>query len=322
MRPRGLPSTRAWVKSWVHESACGGFAGRVVATAVDRLLEDGGMLLSLDYAKCFDTIDPNLVLRCLQYLGCPLEVISSISLVWQQTRWLCYNGEYLKHPCQVSTSIPQGDAISPLSLLALLTGLTARVVQEERQLGHEHTVVTYLDDRNLIARTVQQTVRLWRSWKARSAEVGLWENDAKVRVVARKASDIPVLLDEFQEDQVVSSTRVLGVDFTARLGAACRTTQEQRLAEAKLRCSRIALLPCGGDFKAQLVAILVVPKAVWGAWTKLVSARAINVDVKYAAGSKHPSMSSDLFYLLAGHGLSVEFCSGYASFSSLAASVR
>ena len=48
-------------------------------------------------------------------------------------------------------------------------------------------------------------------------------NDAKV------PQDIFALLDEFREDQVVSSlklSRVLGVDFTTRLDAACRTTQE------------------------------------------------------------------------------------------------
>ena len=111
------------------------------------------MLLSLDYAKCVDTIDPSLALRCLQFLGCPPQMPSSASIIWQQMRWLCYKGEYLQEPSSVGTSIPQGDAISPLSLLALLICLTARAVQEERQLGHEHTVVTYLDDRNLVART-------------------------------------------------------------------------------------------------------------------------------------------------------------------------
>ena len=70
--------------SWVHSAACGGIQGKSAAHAVDRLLQDfekrqGSVLLSLDYVKCFDTADPQIGLKCLEYLGCPRESLFALT---------------------------------------------------------------------------------------------------------------------------------------------------------------------------------------------------------------------------------------------------
>eukprot|EP00435_Cladocopium_sp_Y103_P071626 s534_g38.t1 len=69
-------STRDWVKTWVHRSACGGLPGKGVAEAIDLLWQEfekpgrnSNILASLDFQKCFDTVDPQLGVLCLEHLG-------------------------------------------------------------------------------------------------------------------------------------------------------------------------------------------------------------------------------------------------------------
>ena len=74
--------------------------------------------------------------------------------------------------------------------------------------------------------------------------------------------------------------------------------------------------------KALHAASLVVPKAAWGAWTSLVPVRSINNLVRKLAGSSHNQASSDLFFLLSGHGLHPEFSAAMQAYSYLATEVR
>ena len=76
-----------------------------------------------------------------------------------------------------------------------------------------------MDDRSFIARSPAQAFRLWQAWQMVSAHVGLRENEGKVKVVPRKKAWQQQLLDAgFSAHHVVASTRVLGIDFHARLG--------------------------------------------------------------------------------------------------------
>ena len=243
-----------------------------------------------------------------------------LQFVWQQQRWLTYNGDYLPNPVQVSSSLPQGDAVSPLTMLALMTGLTNLVLAQEQS---PCTLVTYLDDRNMIARDAKQAFRLWQTWKSRSLQVGLWENESKTRVVPRRGAYKRQLLHEgFSEHHVANSARVLGIDFTARLGDSSRATQTERIQGAKCRLDRIAMLPVKMQQKALHAISVVIPKAAWGAWTSLGPVRNLNVLVKKLAGSGHNQASYDLFFLLAGHGLNPEFCAAMQAYSFLATEVR
>ena len=220
----------------------------------------------------------------------------------------------------VNTSMPQGDAISPLTLLAVMTGVTRSVLAQEVV---SFPLVTYLDDRNMIAETPEQTFRLWCTWQHVSQSAGLWENDSKVRVVARKAAHKSQLLQiGFKEHHVVNAARVLGIDFNAKLGAACKNTQAERLKDASRRLDRIGLLPVSLTLKAAHATSMVVPKACWGSWTSLVPVRRFISIVKRIAGTSHLQASTHLFYLLAGHGLHVEFCAAFQAYSFLATEVR
>ena len=318
------PETRAWVKSWAHRTACGGLEGRGVAEAIDTLLQEfekpnGGVLVSLDYAKCFDTINPAFALRCLEHVGCPKEILAALQMVWKQERWLCFQGDILPKSVDVSTSIPQGDALSPLTLLAVMAGLTGRVLQKEGN----HTLVTFLDDRNFVTKTPERAAQLWETWKDMSAKVGLQENNSKVQVVPRKAA-FRTRLEQagFPTNSIVPSARVLGVDFTARLGAVHRPTQDQRVSDAAQRIARIDLLPLPYERKAFLIKCVAIPKAIWGAWNSTVPCKKLSLRLKKAAGGGHVAAANNLFSMLTGHGLSTEFCAGFHAFLHLAKQVR
>lgn len=246
-------------------------------------------------------------------------MLTMLEIIWQQSRWLTYNGECQPNPAGVDT-MPQGDAISPLTLLAVMTGVTRSVLAQE---AVSFPLVTYLDDRNMITKTPAQTFRLWCTWQHVSQSVGLWENDSKVKVAARKAAHKSQLVQiRFQEHHVVEAARVLGIDFTAKLGAACKSIQAARLKDASHRLDRIGLLPVSMTLKAAHASSIVVPKACWGSWTSLVPVKRLNSIVKRIAGTSHLQASRRLFYLLAGHGLHVEFCAAFQAFSFLATEVR
>eukprot|EP00438_Fugacium_kawagutii_P000347 Skav204708 [mRNA] locus=scaffold3332:74506:81342:+ [translate_table: standard] len=320
-------STRSWVKSWAHPTACGGLPGTGVAQAIDALRQEfdkpapeTGILVSLDFQKCFDTIDPKLGILCLQHLGCPQAMLALLQVVWNQRRWLTHNQEYLPTPSQVSHSLPQGDAVSPLTLLAIMTGLTAKVVAQSSQ---PHTLVTYLDDRNFIARSAAQAAELWNLWKDSSAQLGLWESDSKLKVVCRKGAFKPQLLQHgFEPKHIASTARVLGIDFASRLDAVDRPSQKQRLHGAKERLVRAGQLPVSSKVKAQLVASVAVPKAVWGSWTSLQPMKQLSPSVRKVTGGQHACASVELFFLLAGHGLHTEFSAGCQAYYFLAQAVR
>ena len=316
-------STRNWISSWVHPTACGGVQGSGVAKAVDLLFqkfEKGGILLSLDFQKCFDTINPALGLQCLRHFGCPQQMLRMLQEVWQQERWLTYNGEYLQAPVTVTSSLPQGDATSPLTMLALMTGLTNLVLAQDNTAC---TLETFLDDRNMIASNPKQAYHLWQIWKSKSQQVGLWENDNKTKVVPRRAVYRQQLINEgFSDRHVTTAARVLGIDFTARLGDSNRATQAERIKGALARLNRVAMMPINMRMKAIHAVSIVIPKAAWGAWTSLVPVRALNGTVKRLAGTGHNQASQDLFYLLAGHGLHPEFCTAMQAYSFLATEVR
>ena len=166
-----------WWPSW---SLCRCEAIDILRQEFEKPAGETGVLVSLDFQKCFDTVDPKLGLLCLEHIWVvQVQYFLWLQVVWKQRRWLTYSQEYLPPAVQVLRSLPQGDAVSPLTLLALMTGLTATVAA---------TLVTYLDDRNFIARSAAQTAELWKLRKESSAQLGLWESDSKLKVVCRKAA--------------------------------------------------------------------------------------------------------------------------------------
>jgi hypothetical protein len=100
----------------VRPTAFGGMKGRDVAQAVDSLLqefENNGIWVSLDSQKCFD---------------CMISML------------LSFMGDFLPSSISVDVSLPQGDALSPITLIAVITGFTTKVLPQEPE---RHELATY-----------------------------------------------------------------------------------------------------------------------------------------------------------------------------------
>ena len=85
-------SVRKWILQVVPSQAHGGVQGRWVATALKEVmtkLDAGAPALALDYAKCFDHVDPKLVILHLRLHKWPEALVSLLEHVWLcQQRYL------------------------------------------------------------------------------------------------------------------------------------------------------------------------------------------------------------------------------------------
>lgn len=110
-------SAREWLQTIVPDFTHGAVAGRGVATALLPLQEtfnDYGIIISLDQAKCFDHVMPELALGHLKHAGMRPQWIKRFTWTWShQKRWVQFGR--VRHQ-KVSTSIPQGCAIALVAL--------------------------------------------------------------------------------------------------------------------------------------------------------------------------------------------------------------
>ena len=176
-------TTRAWQQAWAPLGAHGGFQQRGVHTAVHALQNAYVRcygILSLDYAKCFDRAHPNTATHALSRLGMPAEMVDLCRFQWsQQHRWLGLQGCVSAEAEVVISSLPQGDAISPIALNPWAP------IQAYCREEPTATAVTYLDDRNVVVRDHAQLVRTLQFWARWAGRLGLEENVEKQKFLPR-----------------------------------------------------------------------------------------------------------------------------------------
>ena len=135
----------------------------------------GAALASLDLAKCFDYVHPELATRVLAEAGFPRILLAAMSHTWTQERFMELGGyDVLRDPQYVSSAMPQGDGLSPLALNVLLSA----ACREARRLGlQDFEQSIFLDDRAFtsVSDDVPRLLAHWESW---SNVLGLKETDA------------------------------------------------------------------------------------------------------------------------------------------------
>ena len=128
------------------------------------------------YAKCFDHVNPKLVLLHLRLHQWPNEMLSLLQHVWfQQKRFLQLGRCTLTEPILVQTSLPQGDPVSPLGLLLVLSD----AISDISAACPTVSMATFLDDRVLVADSVNALLQARRRWTHWSNRMGLIENHHK-----------------------------------------------------------------------------------------------------------------------------------------------
>ena len=318
-----------WIDTWRPQHAHGGLSALGVHTAVaalDKHFVDGTALVSQDFSEAFDRADPAVAIHALASAGMAPEVVAALEWVWPaQVRWLVVGQRVFPEAQQVTASLPQGDPMSPLGLLALLCGPTAEVMQTLQTHQHEASLVSYVDDRNTIVKTPEAAADLINSWQDQTVRFGLKENMPKLKIVVkggvaamRKFWDRLSRLIELPATAKVQSCRVLGVDFSAAAAGVPQPVGASRLAEAERRAKRLCLLVQQRVQIQRLAEASISTVASWGWWRRAPLqdhlkrfARAVRTGLR----DKQTTWAKNLRSIILGHRLDASFSMGFHAWS-------
>lgn len=175
------PVTQAWLTQILPGYVFGGVPGKGVADAMGPILAADAShewIASLDYAKAFDRVLPELSCRILTHLGADPKVMTFLNGCWSnQHRWI----QFLQHfdPCceQVSTSLLQGDTWSMLAMTAALIPAAEDIA---RQYPRSQTVL-YADDRTILSPSPQELRQVVERWGVWGRTLGCLEHEAKAQ---------------------------------------------------------------------------------------------------------------------------------------------
>ena len=300
---------------------CGGVRGRWIATAFHEILaqlDAGGCALGLDFAKCFDRVDPRLVIAHLRLHQWPEAVTSLLEHVWlDQHRFLQLGRSTLENPTIVRSSLPQGDPISPLGLLLVLGDAIADVSSLPGV-----SQATFLDDRFLVAQDVTHLLRAQKQWSMWSARMGLAENVEKTICFAQTYHQRMAFLRRgFPAERIRSEVRILGVDYFAPGTIDLGQCQNVRLQEGLGMAARLTRAPVPISVREMLFRTRAIPKTSWGWWFNDVPARTLNqfFTVFRKVADVHSMASRPLRQLLQGHAFSFRFMAFQQSLVALRA---
>ena len=302
-----------WISQIAPSSCHGAIPGKSIATALAALtqsLERGHVVCSLDYTKCFDYVRPALALKHFELHAWPPAFVSLISHVWtKQNRHLQLGPHMFSGEVSISTSLPQGDPLSPLALILVL----ANAVQD---IQGTITQAVFLDDRALAGEpaTIHRAILKWSSWSKR---LGLLENQAKTAFFAPSMHQRFALMKlGYRADQIHDQIRFLGIDLVAP-NAGEPLTGQQRWQEAKAMASRLIRMPMPWNVRRQLFRTRIIPKCSWGRFVTPMPAKWNTqlVTLYRTVAGVQGMASRHLAQLLDGHN----FC---PSFEALAGCLR
>ncbi|CAE7724186.1 Pol [Symbiodinium sp. CCMP2592] len=258
------PAMRRWLLQWIPACCHGAVAGRDTAAALaqleDSVLTGQNMLASLDLQKAFDHVVPNEAVDMLLHLGLPRGLGCWLRQVWgQQRRWLLWRTQVAETPSLVRASIPEGDAYSPLAMLACLSSVAKGLLRTYPMLQ----LSFFVDDRSIAGHDPQIVLDAVDYAERWSGRLGLVENQRKLHVVPRTAAQRCVLQRRKPQAEAVTA-RALGVDVGQRSGQADRPTARERAQAALQVAQRLSWAPLSAGRKRFFFKQLVTPKYTWG----------------------------------------------------------
>ncbi|CAE7676109.1 xynB [Symbiodinium sp. CCMP2592] len=212
----------------------------------------------LDYAKAFDSCDVGLCIRLFELLKFPVAVTNLLRDQWFfHSRWLSFSGATHPEALWNYKGLPQGDPFAPVALSLLLT-LPAK---HAARLAPDSATILYLDDRSLLAKSMEQLVAAREAWCQLETCTRFRTHNGKTQLLARTDS----ALVEFQQAglEAERSASMLGVS----VGHADGMTADELERQAKTLklAARLECLLLSHKFKTTLAATVFSPAACWGA---------------------------------------------------------
>ena len=176
-------------------------------------ISNDGFGCTLDFSKCYDTLDPQGTEALLHAGHFPQHWIDTLSLVWkQQKRWIVWNRHYHSVQLDAACCMPQGDPWGPLALQMWMTSGLRFVSQNLQPRLRGGIDRVYMDDRSFSSPTPEGLLakrNLWADW---SGKVGLLENDRKTSFASSTARHARKLVAVgISDDQISKEFEILGV---------------------------------------------------------------------------------------------------------------
>ena len=129
-----------------------------------------GFLLTLDYSRAFDRLNPFVADRLLLRLGWPAYVVAVLTAVGgQQRRWVQWRSHV--HECPLEApAMPQGDPFGPIIMRLWVVVGGANV---DSDCSRDNVLSRfYVDDRSVVASSAVKLDRRYRSLSEWSSKVG------------------------------------------------------------------------------------------------------------------------------------------------------
>ena len=312
--------TQAWINSWVPPECHGALKGRSKYTALselDRTINGAQQTVAtLDLQTAFDNLFPAAAVRMLGHLGLPRVLGRILSQVWEeQQRWLVWGRHCSLHSYAAGLSMPQGDAMAPLAMIAA----TLAPVQAIRGSVPRLRQVLFVDDRTLhgpSASIITQGIQCWESW---SQSRGWRENFDKLHILARTQAQRQDYAATDYAEHVKEQVRILGVDFTSHRAAKARATLAERREAALNRGRRISRMPVARELRIRFWRALVIPKMAWG-WLFKWPTKKLCTTVRQCmrrVGHIHKAGSTSLISILEGNHSDLSFKAGQDAYAAL-----
>ncbi|CAE7724263.1 unnamed protein product [Symbiodinium sp. CCMP2592] len=214
----------------------------------------------------------------LGFPGCCADWLS------QQHRWLSWRSAVSEHAAWAGSSLPQGDALSPVGMIAYMSAVAKALTRVHPSVHRSF----YLDDRNLAGRDAGEVLDAVSFAEGWSGRLGLQENYAKLKVVAR---------DPAQRPQAEAQSVRVALEYASRLVLSRLFRHHKRL----------------------LFRQIVVPKFCFGWLTFHTLGRESSAFwTKFRRAAEcHRQAAVPLLRLLEGHFSDCRFTAGQQAFSAL-----
>ena len=248
--------------SCLEHNQAGGLRGHDAETLLCALdiefdAEEHPFAMALDFQKAFDSLDYTISLSVFQRLGLSAPVLNLLRFQWQtHRRWPCFAGAVSPHCLSNCLGLPQGDPFSPCAL-AVVLALPIRHVQSVTNASS----LVYLDDRTLVARSLNDLLTAEQTWQELESCTRLRTHPDKTQMLARSQA----ALSAFQQAGIEAKTsaEVLG----ATVGISSRPPSEndkKRAAKAERVAHRLAVLPLSLKKKVGLATMTFSAISAWG----------------------------------------------------------
>ena len=231
------------MKQWIAQampaeviSGCGPKAeAQIAAASVLHGVSVDGYGCTLDFTKCYDSLDPRGTVSLLQAAGLPDSWVNTLSMVWtQQSRWILWGGCVMPDKLQATEATPQGDPWGPLALQLWMAAGNGFVHENLTPDLRNGITRIFMDDRSFSAKTPEGLLekrRLWGDW---SHQVGLLEHPDKTQFVGSSQRHSNDLRDAGVDAALVPDQwEILGV--TAALTRRRESAKEQSRLDAAVR---------------------------------------------------------------------------------------